>query len=729
MRSTRLSIVSAIAVLVGLLFTARVAAADCAATKGGKYKVKIDTAPPGAVVFTNKDKANCVVGTSPWTGNLNAGEWTISVELPGYAPQEKVIKVARLRTEQDFFIPLVRLPNPPKLDIQAADKSIAGATIFVDGQQQGVAPMTVTTTPGRHLLEIKKDGFDPFSQWVELQNDQIQTIAPVLKDNKPKYGSILVDADVPGAEVSIDGNKHPDVTPTVIQNVIEGIHVIEVKKAPSLPWRQTVQVVANQQIKVRAEIAALMNGGTGVVRVLCDAKDAHAFLDGTDMGPTPLDIKDIKAGPHIIQVKAPGMKPGEKTVTVAAGGSTIEKFELNPEVTADQGTLKIVSMVPEAEVFLDGAAVGKVPFDKKIPAGDHTVVVRLTGYKEFSSKVHVDANQAMTIQADLKAVGRLVILSTPPKADVLINGVPVGKTPLDTEVEVGEKVVRLEMPGFQPFEATIAIEGGKTETISKELPIAGPSTAEIEREVQSLSSYGARTLGRGRSTVDFSAGYPYYLDARVTVGAGKISKQFGFDANVTVRSMGARSELGLGGRMMLLDAEPFSAGAFTELYWGSKLLDDTGRNGVTWDVGVLGSLTAVTHVTITGRVYLEAWSDRHCPPQADASSATNNDGFDGKPLGVCVAFRDGTLDATETQKIKNITGWSNPSDVFNRDNGLRLMTSAIAEVAASPKTSFFGILEGAPFQKERGLFTNRFAHSMFDSDFNLYMRVGVTYKF
>ena len=41
----------------------------------------------------------------------------------------------------------------------------------------------------------------------------------------------------------------------------------------------------------------------------------------------------------------------------------------------------------------------------------------------------------------------------------------------------------------------------------------------------------------------------------------------------------------------------------------------------------------------------------------------------------------------------------------------------------------FGILEGAPFQSERALFTNDFAHSMFDTDYDLYLRIGLTYKF
>jgi hypothetical protein len=109
-------------------------------------------------------------------------------------------------------------------------------------------------------------------------------------------------------------------------------------------------------------------------------------------------------------------------------------------------------MVPEALVFIDGAAMGKVPQEKKLSAGEHPVVVRLEGFKQFEQKVRVEAGQTVTVQADLKAVGRLRILSTPSKAQVIINGLPAGKTPLDTEVEVGETVVRIESAGFQPFE-------------------------------------------------------------------------------------------------------------------------------------------------------------------------------------------------------------------------------------------------------------------------------------
>ena len=716
--------------LLILAFVASAAHADCPKPGRYSYSVKIDSAPQGAPIYVG-DKT-CQLGTTPWQGKLNKGDYTIIIDTPGYEPATKSFHVAALRKQQELFVPLIKKADPPKIDIKAdADpKGMAGATVLLDGEVKGNAPVTLTTTEGRHLVHIQKDGYEAYESWITAKNNETTTLLPQLKEiAKPKYGTVVVDSDVPDAEVYIDGNKHPDNTPAVIQNVIEGLHVIEVRKAPGLPWKQTVQVTANQQTKVRAELAATMNGGVGVVRVLSDAQGARAFIDGTDQGPVPVDIKDVKAGDHIIQVKAPGMQTGEKHVTVAAGSSQIVKFDLNQEAAGDQGTLKVVSMVPEAQVFIDGASVGKVPQEKKIAAGEHPVVVRLEGYKQFEQKVRVEAGQTVTVQATLKPVGRLRILSTPSQATVLINGLPVGKTPLDQEVETGETVVRIEQPGFQPFEQTITIEGGKTQTLSRELAVAGPSEAELLAQQRGLSSFGARTLPRGRSTVDLSVGYPYYAEGRVTVGAGKIANQFGFDATVGVRSMLARTELGIAARMMLADNEPFSAGVFTGLWYGSKLLDNSQRNGVTWDAGVLASLTAAEHVTITGRLYLDVWSDRHCPVEATAGSATSNDGFDGDPIQVCKAYKDGLLSAADKAHVEQLTGWSKPSDVFNRENGARVMASVIAEIAMQQNWNLVGILEGAPFQSERALFTNQFAHSMFDTDYVLYLRLGLSYKF
>jgi hypothetical protein len=179
---------------------------------------------------------------------------------------------------------------------------------------------------------------------------------------------------------------------------------------------------------------------------------------------------------------------------------------------------------------------------------------------------------------------------------------------------------------------------------------------------------------------------------------------------------------------MLANEEPFSAGAFSELWWGSKLLDNSGRNGLTWNLGGVASLTAVEHVTISGRAYLNVWDDRHCPTQGTDSS---NDGFeaDTTPIGVCKDFKDGKLSAADRMRIQNLVGWNKPTDVFDREIGARLMLSIVAEIALQQQWNLFFLLEGAPFQSQRALFTQDFAHSMFDTDYVLYGRAGLTFKF
>ncbi len=714
------------------------AQASCPATKSGKkYKVKIDSAPQGAAVYIG-DKSCAAVGVTPWSGTIIAGTFNVIVEAPGYEPTTKSFRVGKLRAVQELFVPLQKRPS---IEIRPdADRNLVGATVSVDGVPQGViqGPMVIQTTAARHQIEIKKDGFETLTQWVDLSATPTLVLTPTLKENaKPKYGTIVIEADVQDAEVYIDGNKHPDNTPSVISNVIEGVHVVEVRKAPAPAWRQTVTVVANQQTKVRAELNSAMNAGVGVVRVLSEAPGARAYLDGTDMGPVPVDIKDVKAGDHIVQVKAPGFQPGEKQITVAAGGSQIVKFDLNPEASGDQGTLEVVSSVPEAEVFIDGASVGRVPVKKKVAAGEHPVVVRLPGFKSWEQTVRVEPGAELRVQAELKSVGRLRILSTPLGAQVLINGVPAtddkgnDRTPLDVEVEVGETVVQLSSPGFLPFSQTLTVEGGKMAMVNPELAIAGKSEVEKQAEQKGLSSFGARVLPRGRSTVDFDVGYPYYLNGRITVGAGAINDQFAFDATIGLRTLGSRSELGIGGRMQVANRYPFSAGLFTNFWYGSALFDDSARNGVTFETGLLASLTALSNVTITGRAYMQLWSDRHCPQLQDDNTFDETD-----PTEACEGYRDQVilqdgstgLSQNELDDIEELTGETGEG-VFDRENGARFMLSVIAEIAIQQRWSIFGILEGAPLQSERALFTNTFTGSMFKSDFLLYARFGATYKF
>jgi len=699
------------------------------ASKRTHYKVRIDSPTPKATIYLD-DKSYGIVGYTPWEGRLIAGSWKIILEADGWEPVTRQVTVARKRDTQEFFVPMTKKVEPGVIEVRAdADRNAFGAEVWMDGQLQGTVPITLKAPDGRHLIECKKPDFETFSTWQEIKEGQRATVQALLKPiDKPKKGELFVTADVDDAEVWIDGNKLPDSTPVVLRDILVGPHIVEVRKAPAIPWKQAVQIEEGKQVKVKAELKATIGGPVGAIRVLSSVDKARVYLDGKDMGPAPLDLKDVSPGEHVITVKAPGFMPAERRLTVGAGEAKVETFDLQPEAAAG-GTLKIVSPVPEAAVYVDGESVGKVPQTREnVPPGDHFVVVQKQGYKKFEKKVRLEAGQTISITAELKAVGSLRVLTSPSVADVEIDGKPAGKTPFVTdEIDVGKHVIVLRHQGYYDLSKTIEVKGGDQQVMNETLEMidTGPTPAQLEAEQKSLTSFGARVLPKLRATLDMGAGYPYYLDGRMTVGGGQLAGR-AFDASLTVRTYFARTEIWFGGRLNLAHNEPFSAGVFTQIGGASNFFDDSKRNGFFWQGGAAASLSGLGSVTMTGRAYVEAWTDRHCPPR-DATGAFP-DG--AKPLAICERIADGSVSAADLDRVGKLIGSSNPAvDVFNRESGARFMVSVIAEVAIYQQWNLWALFEGAPFQDERAAFVHFFSPALLNKDIGTYFRLGTTYKF
>ncbi|HWN67692.1 MAG TPA: PEGA domain-containing protein [Haliangium sp.] len=689
--------------------------------RSARYTVRIESMPPQAAIVL--DREGCILGYTPWEGKLDRGTVAFTLEKDGFEPAKRSFDIRRTRRLQTVpAVALIVIPDPPKVEITAsADQNVFNAQVWVDGQQQGEVPVILTVGEGRHLIEIRKDGFLPFSQWVEVKRDERVTVNPVLKAVQvEKKGGILVEADVAGAEVYVDGQRHADLTPTLISGLVEGTHMIEVRKDPALPWKQPVTVIADQTVKVKGELAATMKPPGGTVRVISNAVGARVFLDGFDMGPAPLDLKDVQPGEHVVEVKAEGYLPREDRVTVNAGTANVLKLDLQPQPQAaarETGKLKVVSPVPEAAIFIDGERIGTAPQEKDLPPGEHFVVVTKPGYKKFEEKVELDVGQTMTVSAELAAVGALRVLSTPPGADVLVDGQVIGQTPLNQDdIDVGEHVVTVRQSQFYDYEQNINIEGGQRTIVSAKLEMidTGPTADELIREQRSLSSFSARTLPQGRSTIDIAAGYPHYIEGQFTVGAARV-KDFGFDAGVVFRTFLSRTELGIKARLTFFEQEPFSFGVFGLVGGGSNFIDDSGRNTLFFQGGALGSLTAFNVMTVTGRAYFDFWSDRHCPEMETADE-----------LDIC---RDTAKFASNMDRLDGL-GFETQTELLEREGGARIMTSLIVEVALWQRWSAWGLFEGAPFQAERAAFSNIFNPLMPTAgDIGTYVRFGATYKF
>ncbi len=721
----RLSIFLCVVLLTGTALEAQAQQEPRPTRRGRKYKVRIDSAPQQAAIYLEDEKYG-IVGYTPWSGRLQKGNWKVIIKKDGYEPTTRNIVVKRSGRTQETFLPMVKKEQPAILEVRAdADRNAFNSEVWVDGQLQGTIPVTLKLKEGRHLVEIKKSEFEVFTQWVSVKEGERLSVVPVLKPLKVVLlGSILVSADVAGAEVMLDGNKQKGTTPMMISDITAGPHVIEVTKSPALPWRQTIQVEGKKTTKVIAQLKATVNGQGGNIRVLSNVEAASVFLDGEAKGAVPLDLKNVKPGEHVVEIRSAGFVSREERVTVAAGSALILKLDLQADgAVAVVGTVRVVSPIPEAAVYIDGESVGPVPQEKQLATGDHFIVVSKPGFKSFEKKLVVEEGKVITVTAELKSVGGLRFLSNPGGAQVMMDGQAIGATPMvDEEVASGEHIITISLDGYLDFETSVKVEGGKMKVVNAVLEKieTGPTDQEVAREQRSLSSFGALALPAGRSTIDASMGYPYFFSGGITVGAGKLGGM-PFDAGVDLRTYFARTDLALKARLTIVESNPFSFGAYGTAGFGGELFGDTERKTAFADLGLQGSLTGLGAVTITGKSYLNLWSDRHCPEVVNGAFDSESD-----PVESCIKYLDGSIDPAAKTRIDKALG---EGEIFNRDNGARFMVAFVVEIALKQRWNVWMQFETGIFEKDRAAFMDDLYAPMLQDDPKGYIRTGATYKF
>jgi hypothetical protein len=373
---------------------------------------------------------------------------------------------------------------------------------------------------------------------------------------------------------------------------------------------------------------------------------------------------------------------------------SLEAAAQAPAPSTQGGSIRVLSNAERATVSLDGTDVGVTPLEiKQVRPGEHVVAVRAEGRGRREDRVTVEPGATAVVTLDL-------------------DELPGSDEPIEEGGGEVEGPAAAEPPGAEPP----AGEVGPAPEPSGAVAARAPSSQELLLERRGLTTFGARALPRGRSTVAIGMGYPYIVDSRVLIGAMPRGERFALDAGVLFRTYGTRWELGALARATIFDEEPFSIGVFADAGGGSTYFDDSKRNYWFASGGVAASLIGLGAVTLTGRAYLNFWTDRHCPGEAG----------EGDPTELCQDYRDRTLDQEERARVDDLVG---QGDLFGRDSGVRAIISLAVELALSEKWSGWLLVEGAPRQDERAAYTDLFHGSMFDEDARSYARAGFTYKF
>jgi hypothetical protein len=162
----------------------------------------------------------------------------------------------------------------------------------------------------------------------------------------------------------------------------------------------------------------------------------------------------------------------------------------------------IDSRPPGAAIFIDGIAQGTTPSKTALPAGQHTVELKLDAASR-SLELNVEAGTTVSHYIELAtspvkpavSTGHLDVASDPPGAQVTVDGTAKGRTPLNlADVQPGEHSVAISN-GTSTVNRKVSVTAGNTSTVFASLvaPAAAAGWVTFKAPID-LQIYDAKRL-------------------------------------------------------------------------------------------------------------------------------------------------------------------------------------------------------------------------------------------
>jgi outer membrane protein assembly factor BamB len=175
---------------------------------------------------------------------------------------------------------------------------------------------------------------------------------------------------------------------------------------------------------------------------------AEVFVDSELRGKTPLEVRLLAPGDHLVEVKLEGYGAVERVVAVEAGKTQ----NLVVRLVQGAGRLK-VDAPPGSPVYVDGLYAGRAPGPLWLSPGKHHARVLPFGLPVFTSDIEIKPNEETTLAPNFAA--HLVVETKPEGVAVLVDGKEAGKSPLRVQVAPGKHRVLVNEPRFEPVEREV----------------------------------------------------------------------------------------------------------------------------------------------------------------------------------------------------------------------------------------------------------------------------------
>ena len=235
----------------------------------------------------------------------------------------------------------------------ASDPS--GATVTVDGKEQGVTPLLVRgLEKGRHRVLLSLDGYEEFDRQIHV---------PDLLPARPyalraRAGTLCVTSTAPGTAVW-RGPQFLGVAPTLIQGLPPGEHDLAFAAPGCEPLRKAVTISDVSSVRVDVDPKPLL----GALEVSTQPAGCTVAIEGALKGVSQsagelatasalLHFAGLRAGTYTVQVDHPSGVSRTGKLTVKPGETVSQAVRLwvpDTRVVLNDGTLRTGMIVERNE--------------------------------------------------------------------------------------------------------------------------------------------------------------------------------------------------------------------------------------------------------------------------------------------------------------------------------------------------------------------------------------------
>ena len=342
-----------------------------------------------------------------------------------------------------------------------------GATVVVDGVEKGVTPLVLhDLAPGNHHVRCRLQGYVDSDAFVSMREgsriDRHETL-------EAETGLLLVKTEPEGCNIKVDGVSIGE-TPMFVANLTtKDVHKVRLSKAGYQD--QTISVKFNGREPLVREERMILD--SGALDIISDPAGAEVTVNGIVRGRTPLAVEKIPKGTATVKIRLDGFKEDVREVRMNAG----DRQTLSVLLVGYPGTLHLISVPPGARFYLNGEARGQSPVSiPSLQPGEYEVRCEKEGFGSVTRTVEIKNGASAREEFRLSSVmGRVEVRTTPPGAEILLDGRKVGYSkasggeaveksdifPIE-EVLEGEHVLLVRKDGYQEVSRTIRVESKKT---------------------------------------------------------------------------------------------------------------------------------------------------------------------------------------------------------------------------------------------------------------------------